>query len=57
MLKGEAVTLSYTAGANPIQDSAGNDAPSIADKAIVVDAGRRRSRMRGMTCLWTRGRR
>ena len=35
--KGQAVTLSYSAGNNPIQDDAGNDAPSFTDKAMIVD--------------------
>ena len=39
LFKDQAVTLSYTAGTNPIQDSDGNDAPSFADKAMVVDRG------------------
>ena len=33
---GQAVTVSYTAGADPIQDSAGNDAPNFAERAAIV---------------------
>ncbi|MCY3596937.1 MAG: hypothetical protein OXG71_05805 [Rhodospirillales bacterium] len=35
----QAVTLSYTPGANPIQDTTGNDAPTLIDLAVIVDEG------------------
>ena len=35
----QAVTLSYTPGTNPIQDTAGNDAPTLIDLAVIVDEG------------------
>ena len=37
----QAVTVSYAAGTNPIQDTAGNDAPSFANRAAVVQGFRR----------------
>ena len=33
----QAVTLSYTPGTNPIQDTTGNDAPTLVDLAVIVD--------------------
>ena len=37
--KDQAVTLSYTPGSNPIQDTTGNDAPTLIDLAVIVDEG------------------
>ena len=34
VVSGDAVTVSYTAGANPIQDTAGNDAANLVDKSV-----------------------
>ena len=34
--KDQVVTLSYTPGTNPIQDTTGNDAPTLIDLAVVV---------------------
>ena len=33
----QVVTLSYTPGTNPIQDTTGNDAPTLVDLAVIVD--------------------
>ena len=35
----QAVTLSYTPGTNPIQDTTGNVAPTLIDLAVIVDEG------------------